>query len=135
MTSPESGKPNCETTEAAEKIENVIVSTYRNKEAQAKEEGGGPHEKGSMVFTGKMKYRTTSPKCTYSTKEFEAEFKIKGNVETSSEKPMESKGELVSGESETGCASTMTVHAKGVLYWEKKHEEHGTYYAERKSEK
>lgn len=135
VASTESPKPSCETTLGTERIREVIVRTYPSKAAEEKEEGGGPGENGSMVFKGQMKYRTSSPKCTYATEKFEAEFKIKGLVETSSEKPMKSVGVLVSGESEEGCASTMNVYARGVLYWEKSHETHGTFYAERKNEK
>ena len=88
-----------------------------------------------LVFKGKMKFRTASPKCTYSTSEFKAELVIKGNVETSGEKPMTFKGERILGESESGCEPTRTVSATGILYWEKPSLGTHIYYAIRKGEK
>jgi hypothetical protein len=123
-------EPNCETHVNEEGIEKAFIRTFHDSEGH----GGGEGENGSMLFEGKMKYRTTSPKCTYATSKFEAEFKVQGKVETTTEKPMKSLGTLVSGESEGGCSSTMSVTAMGVLWWEINGEV-GTFYAERKSEK
>lgn len=107
-------KPNCEAHVGKEGILKALIRTYRN----AKEEGGGAGTNGSMLFEGNMKYRTSSPKCTYETSKFEAEFKVKGNVEMTPEKPMTSEGKLVAGESESGCASSKEVVAKGIVRWE-----------------
>lgn len=131
-----SEKPNCEATEKTEVIEKAFVSTFNytisEEEGLKKGEGGNPGETGLLVFEGKMKYRTSSPKCTYLTEVFKAELTIKGYVNTG----MESNGARVTGESEAACPVTKTVHATGMLYWEKpsapgKNE----YYAIRKSEK
>jgi hypothetical protein len=126
----ESSEPNCETHVGEERITEAIVSTYYDDEGH----GGGSGENGALVFKGNMKYRTTSPKCTYATIQFKAEFVIQGWVETTSEMPMTSTALLVSGESEAGCSPSATVHAKGILAWggEGKFD---PYYAERKSEK
>lgn len=133
-----SGKPNCETSESGgEKIKEVFASTFSGTREESKAKTppeGEPGENWSLYFVGEMKYRTSSPKCTYLTKEFTGELKIKTFAKT--EKPFTSEGTRVPGESEAGCPEHKTVTATGVLYYEKPSEpEKNEYWAIRKFEK
>lgn len=85
---------------------------------------------GKLTFSGNLKYHTTSPKCTYNTPTFEGPFEIAGRVKAA----LTAKGELVSSESEEGCASTATVEGSGELK-DLHFEGHPVFWAERKSEK
>jgi hypothetical protein len=56
------GKENCEATAGSEAITEATVST------------SGEGSNATLTYKGSMKYRTTSPACTYSTPEYIGEF-------------------------------------------------------------
>lgn len=105
---------NCRSNPTEENIEKVFVSTSNILSVV------GEH----------MKYRTTSPKCTYKTALYQGEFAIPGLVVAT----VTATGERIAGESESGCATTKTVEATAKLF-----DRHGgldgPFYAIRKSEK